>query len=178
MRGAARHAGDAHVECTSGHFAVTVCVVIQYWRWNATVFLATGSGGNFGFRLWYRTSGAHGPRPRAEGVTVSSAQGRGARVRPRVEGVTVSSARGRSVKRSGLAQVQPDASVSLCHVAACGINGVGPYYSTQDGATSYLRIFGVSVVRPDCALVREQQAGTSPATTPHITRSPHINAPT
>ena len=46
MRGAARHAGDAHVECTSGHFAVAVCVVIQYWRWNATVFLATGSGGN------------------------------------------------------------------------------------------------------------------------------------
>ena len=122
------------------HFAVAVCVVIQDWRWNAPAFLATMSAREH--PVWYRTCGAHGPRPRAEGVTVSSAQGRGARVRPRVEGVTVSSARGRSVKRIGLAHEQPDASVSLCHVAACGINGVGPYYSTQDGATSYLRILG------------------------------------
>ena len=42
MRGAARHAGDAHVECTSGHFAVTVCVVIQNWRWNAGVHPGRG----------------------------------------------------------------------------------------------------------------------------------------
>ena len=93
--------------------------------------------------VWYRTCGAHGPRPRAEGVTVSSAQGRGARVRPRTEGVTVSSARGHSVKWSIAWLVcQPGLLHLTCHVAACGINGVGPYYSTQDGATSYLRILG------------------------------------
>ena len=92
--GAARHAGGAHVECV---LPVALCSG-RVCRHPGLALECPGTPLDWVGKehpVWYRTCGAHGPRPRAEGVTVSSAQGRGARVRPRVEGVTVSSARGR-----------------------------------------------------------------------------------